>query len=167
VLRYDDASRRLVLGLKYGDRLDGAAAFAEWMARAGADVLAGADMIVPVPLHWTRLFARRYNQAAVLALALGRLCGVAVMPDALVRVRRTPQQAGLSQKARWRNVRGAFRLRAGLADRLAGRRIVLIDDVVTTGATVEGCARALRRAGAGGVDVLSLARVVRPDQLPI
>ncbi len=159
VFRYDDASRGLILRFKHGDRLEGAPAFARWMARAGAELLAGADLLVPVPLHRWRLLARRYNQAAVLALALGRLSGVPAAPDLLIRRRRTRPQGHLGREGRERNVAGAFTVKGGV--RLEGRRVVLVDDVLTSGATVGECARVLLGAGAGHVDVLTLGRVVR------
>jgi ComF family protein len=158
VLRYDKHSRRLVLALKY-DRTHLAPALGRWMLRAGADVLSDIDAVVPVPLHWTRLFARRYNQAALLANAIRSVGGPPVMPDCLVRRRRTPSQGRLGPLARARNVRGAFALRAGRD--VKGKRVVIIDDVSTTGATVEECARVLRRAGAAWVGVLTLARALR------
>lgn len=161
VLVYDEASRSLVLGLKHGDRTFAAQAFGAWMARAGAELLAGADLLAPVPLHYWRLVARRYNQAALLALAAGRAAGVAVCPDLLVRRRRTRSQGGLTRDGRRRNVAGAFGLGRRHAGRVAGRRVVLVDDVLTTGATLSECARVLLRAGARRVDVLTLARV--PD----
>jgi ComF family protein len=161
VLRYDDASRALVLRFKHADRLEGAGAFARWMARAGADLLKDADLLVPVPLHRWRLLARRYNQAALLANAVGRLSGVRVEPTLLLRGRRTVPQGHLGHDARARNVKGAFRLAEGLRPRLEGRRVVLVDDVLTSGATVEECARVLLRGGAASVDVLTLGRVVR------
>ena len=159
VLRYDRNSRHLVLGLKHGDRTHVAGAFGRWMHRAGTDVLAGADLLVPVPLHWTRLFQRRYNQAALLAQAIRAAGGPQVAADWLVRRRRTPSQGHLGAAARERNVRGAFAVRRSRD--LAGKRVVIVDDVMTTGATVEECARVLKRAGAAFVGVLTLARALR------
>jgi ComF family protein len=160
-LRYDEHSRRLVLAFKHGDRLHLAPPFGAWMRRAGAELLAEADLLVPVPLHWTRLFARRYNQAAILAHAIHAAGGPAVGADVLLRRRRTPPQGKRNATARERNVRGAFAVRAGRD--VNGKHIVLIDDVFTTGATVGECAKALCRAGARKVDVLALARTVRVD----
>jgi ComF family protein len=165
-IAYDDGSRRIILAFKHGDRIDGASTFGRWMARAGAPVLASADVLVPVPLHWTRLIRRRYNQAALLAQAVGRETGIRVIPDLIVRRKRTVRLGDLGPEARRQTVQGAFRLRrwpkVDRAADVAGRRIVLIDDVLTTGATVGACIRTLKGAGAATVDVLSLARVVRP-----
>lgn len=163
VLIYDEASRGLVLGFKHADRTHAAPAFARWLSRAGADLLATADVIAPVPLHWSRLVARRYNQAALIGNALARLAAKESVPDLLVRHKRTPSQGHLSRAERLRNVAGAFSVRPARLPRLKGRRIVLVDDVLTTGATVNACAGVLRRAGAASVDVLALARVVRPE----
>jgi ComF family protein len=162
VMVYDELSRRMILGLKYGDRTDMAPAFAEWLGRAGAELVADADWIAPVPLHWTRLFRRRFNQAAELARKLARDNNRAYAPDLLVRRRNTPSQAGLNAGGRRRNVRAAFAVKDAWRARIEGKRVLLIDDVMTTGATVSACAKALTRAGAGAVDVLTLARVVRP-----
>ncbi|HWI27613.1 MAG TPA: ComF family protein [Stellaceae bacterium] len=161
VMRYDEASRGLILAFKHGDRLHMAPAFGTWLKRAGSDIIAVADLAVPVPLHWTRLFARRYNQAAVLAHALRAAGGPPVGVDWLVRRRRTPSQGKRNAAARERNVRAAFALKPGRDVR--GKRILLIDDVFTTGATVGECARVLRRAGATSVSVLTLARTVRQE----
>lgn len=158
-LRYDKHSRRLVLALKHGDRTHLAGALGRWMRRAGAEILDSADLIAPVPLHWTRLFARRYNQAGLLAHAIHAAGGPPVAPDWLVRRRRTPSQGRLGPAARAKNVRGAFALRKGRS--VKGMRVVVVDDVLTTGATAEECARVLRRAGAAWVGVLTLARSVR------
>lgn len=162
VFQYDDASRAMILAFKHGDRMEGAPAFAVWMARAGAELMADADLVVPVPLHRWRLLRRRYNQSAVLALSLARLGGLPVRVDALMRTRHTPPMGGLNREARLRNLRGAIAVRPGRAADLSGRKIILIDDVLTTGATAQACARVLRRAGAARVDILTLARVVRP-----
>ena len=161
-LRYDQGSRGLVLAFKHADRTQNAPAFAAWMMRAGADALDGADLLVPVPLHWTRLVRRRFNQAALLARALSKRTGVPVATDALARVRMTRTQGDLTRAQRRINVRGAFKTRATAS--LRGKTVVLIDDVMTTGATFEACARALRRAGAKEVRALALARVVRPGE---
>jgi ComF family protein len=163
VFAYDEASRGPVLAFKHADRTDAAPAFGAWLKRAGSALLAEAGLVVPVPLHRTRLLARRYNQAAELARALAAASGVAAAPDLLVRTRRTPSQGGLSATGRRRNVQGAFAIRPGMEGAARGARIVLVDDVLTTGATAEACARTLLRAGAAAVDVLTLARVVRPN----
>ncbi len=156
---YDDAARGPILQLKHADRTDLAPLFARWLGRAARDLLAEADAIVPVPLHPFRLLGRRYNQAAEIARPLSRLSGVTYLPDALVRVRATESQGGKSGSGRRRNVAAAFDVPAARVKQVAGRRILLIDDVMTTGATVEGCARALLKAGASAVDVAVVARV--------
>lgn len=159
VTLYDDVARQLVSRLKYGDRADLALPMARWMHRAGAELLAVSELIVPVPLHRRRVISRRYNQAAELARTLSRLSGVAYAAGALVRRRATLQQVGLGRSARTANVRGAFAVLPERRHVVAGRRILLIDDVYTTGATVNAAARALYRAGAGEVCVLTFARV--------
>lgn len=165
VFRYDAASRGLVLAFKHADRTDAAPGFAGWLARAGADLLETADLLVPVPLHRWRLFHRRYNQAALLTLELARLTGRTAAPDLLLRRRDTGTQGGRSRGGRARNVAGAFTVSPRWAARLRGARVLLLDDVFTTGATVEACSTALKRGGAAAVDVLTLARVVRPVAL--
>jgi ComF family protein len=159
-VRYDDIARALVHGFKYGDRLDLAPLMGRWMARAGAELLQDADALIPVPLHWRRLWARRFNQSAALAGAIADSARVTVIHDALKRTRATPQQVGLTKTARAENMQGAFRVPVEQKARVSGRRLVLIDDVLTSGATVDTCARALLRAGAAHVDVLVFARVV-------
>jgi len=163
VMRYDEHSRGLVLGFKYTDRTEGAPAYGAWLARAGQELLAEAELIVPVPLHWRRLFSRRYNQSALLAQALSRQARVPVALDALRRDRHTVSQARLSAAARERNVAGAFAVPVAKEALVRGRRVLLVDDVLTTGSTVSACARTLRRAGAAAVDVLVLARAIRPE----
>lgn len=163
-----EGGRDMVLRFKHGDRTDYTPAFAAWLNRAGAPLLADADLLVPVPLHRWRLLARRFNQSALLANALGRISAVAVLPDALTRTRPTPSQGAMpSARARRRNVLSAFAVRAGAQAAIGGRRIVLIDDVMTTGATLEAAARTLLRGGAAEVRALVLARVVRAGEAPI
>lgn len=165
VMRYGDESARIVMALKHGDRHDSVPMFSGWLHRIGQKFLETADIIVPVPLHRRRLFTRRFNQAALLALELSRLSGIEAIPDLLSRTRHTPSQAGLGAADRQRNVRGAFAVRAGHDRSLAGAHVLLVDDVLTTGATVNACAAALRRSGARAIDVVTLARVVRPQAI--
>jgi ComF family protein len=161
-LVYDDASRPLILAFKHGDRTRYAAAFGKWMMRAGAACLREGTIVVPVPLRRWRLLRRRYNQSVLLAWALARETGCRVAPDLLIRQRNTPPQGRLSRRARRRNVRSAFSVSEAGMRLVAGQSVVLVDDVYTTGATVEACARTLKSAGAKDVHVLTLARVVRP-----
>lgn len=161
-LHYDDASRPLVLAFKHGDGTHAAPALGRWMAQAAGELMGGADLLVPVPLHRWRLFRRRYNQAALLARALADHSGTPAAGTLLLRRRRTPSQGGLSRGGRIANVRGAFAVAEKGRDRLRDRNVLLVDDVMTTGATAGECARILRRAGAARVDVVTLARVVRP-----
>ena len=164
---YDEASRDPILKLKHADRTDLAPLFARWLSRAAADLLDEADAIAPVPLHPLRLLKRRYNQAAEVARPLARLSGVSYLPDALVRRRATESQGGKSGQHRRRNVAGAFQVPERRRAQVEGRRILLIDDVLTTGATAEGCARALKKAGAARVDLAVLARVQEASGLTI
>lgn len=164
-LAYDAASRSLVLGFKHGGRPEWVDRFAAWMAMSAPDVLAQADALVPVPLHWRRLWARRYNQSLLLARALARRTGHAVEADALLRRKPTPSQAGQSARSRRRNVAGAFFV--AKPESVRDRRLVLIDDVLTTGATANACARQLKRAGAKSVYLMTLCRVVRTSDATI
>jgi ComF family protein len=166
-VRYDDVARTLVHALKYQDRTDLAPAMGRWMARAGRELLAEAEVLVPVPLHWRRGWSRRYNQSGALARVIERQSGVKLASEALRRVRPTQQQIGLSRSQRASNVQGAFKVAPDRAADIAGRRVVLIDDVLTTGATTDACARALLRAKAASVDVLVFARVVDTYKAPI
>jgi ComF family protein len=164
---YDELSRDPILKLKHADRLDLAPLFARWISRAARTLIDGADAVAPVPLHRRRLLSRRYNQAAEIARPLARLTRLDYLPDALVRRRATETQGGKSGSGRRRNVAGAFEVPAGRASQVQGRRILLIDDVMTTGATAEGCARALKAAGAARVDVAVVARVKEMSGLTI
>jgi ComF family protein len=166
VVRFDEVARSLVHALKYGDRLDLAPPLGRWMAKAGDELLAGADALVPVPLHWRRLWARRFNQSAALANAISGIVDVPVTM-ALKRVRATAQQVGLTKTERAHNVQGAFRVPPAGKPEVVGRRLVIVDDVLTSGATVDACARALLRAGAHEVNVLVFARVVDAVRSPI
>jgi ComF family protein len=166
-VRFDEVSRKLVHALKYGDRLDLAPMMGRWLAHAGREMLGEADALVPVPLHWRRGWARRFNQSAMLAASVSAISGVPVAPTALRRVKATAQQVGLSRTERAANIQGAFRVPPERRGEVRGRRLVLVDDVLTSGATVEGCARALLRAGAANVDVLVFARVADPVQTSI
>lgn len=163
VFRYDDESRDLILGFKHADRTELAPSLARWMARSGAELIADCALIVPVPLHWTRLAMRRFNQAGLLAHAIGRLGDRPVEPQALTRRRATRSQGHLGRLARRRNLQGAMAVTDRMARRVANRRVLLVDDVITTGATVETAAKALLSAGASAVDVLALAKVIRAD----
>lgn len=157
---YNDVARALVGKLKYGDRPELARFCARLMARAGHELWGPDAVLVPVPLHRTRQFSRRYNQSTELARALSKLTGVPVDPLLAIRRKRTRQQVGLSGDARQRNVAGAFAPHPDALARLRGRRVVLVDDVITTGSTVKAVTRALKSGGADRIDVVSFARVV-------
>ncbi len=166
-VRYDDVARTLVHALNYQDRTDLAPAMGRWMARAGRELLESADVLIPVPLHWRRGWRRRYNQSGALARIIERQSGVKLASEALRRIRPTEQQIGLSRPQRASNVQGAFKVAPDKQSVITGRRVVLIDDVLTSGATVDACARALLRAKAASVDVLVFARVVDSHKTPI
>lgn len=159
-VRYEGPARELVHGLKYKDGLRLVPAMASWMERAGAELLADADVILPVPMHRFRFWMRRFNQAGALASAIGARAGVPVGTDLLRRIRATSPQPGLTRKERSDNLRNAFAVDAAAKDRLEGKRVLLVDDVQTTGATAGACARALRKAGVQEVDLLVFACVV-------
>ena len=156
---YDEVAREIVQGLKYHDRTELARLVGRMTARAGRDLTGEAEVIVPMPLHRRRLWTRRFNQAALISLEVGRITGVPVALGALLRVRATRPQVGLGNREREENVRGAFRVAPDERAAIEGRRVVLVDDVLTTGATASAATRALKRAGASRVDVLTFARV--------
>ncbi len=154
--------RELVHGFKYADRHEGRRLLARWMSGAGRELLADADLIVPVPMTRWRLARRQFNQAALLAREVAHSSGVPFDPFLLVKIKSTPTQVGSSAAQRAANVAGAFAVPAAMRDRLRGRKVVVVDDVITTGATVGACARALRMAGAARIDVLAAAMVTDP-----
>src|SRR5690349_22298898 len=158
--RYSDVARDLIHMMKYGDRMDLVHALGRWMARAGGELLSDADALVPVPLHWRRLWQRRFNQSSALAHAISRVSKVPVMDEVLLRARATQPQFGLPREQRAENVQGAFKVPKEKRIEVKGKKLVLIDDVLTTGATADACTKILLRAGALRVDVLVLARVV-------
>ncbi|MCB2112794.1 MAG: ComF family protein [Parvularculaceae bacterium] len=158
---YDEASHGLVVSFKHADRTELVRAFTLWLERAGAPLFTPRAVLVPAPLHRNRLVSRRYNQAALLSSALARRARLVSAPMLLERTRATPPQKDLSPEARRRNVAGAFAVRAGMEGMAEGAHIILIDDVLTTGATLSACARTLKRAGARRVDALVLARAMR------
>lgn len=159
VARYDGPARALVRSMKFQDRMELAGVMAGQMARAGRELIDDCDVVVPIPLHRRRLFSRRFNQSALLAEKIARLADRDYVPAAVSRVKPTRHQIGLSAAERKRNVAGAFRVRKDMQPLIEGRRVLLVDDVLTTGATANACARVCRRARASSVDVLVFARV--------
>lgn len=160
VCRFDGTARELVHRLKYGDHVELSLTLGRMMAQAGRELAADADLILPVPLHRTRLWRRRFNQAAALARTVSRETGLPLAATALTRIRRTRQQVGLTRPQRAENLQGAFHVSTAMRSLIEDRRILLVDDVLTTGATVNAASHALLRAGASAVDVLTFARVV-------
>ena len=163
---YDTASRGLILKFKHGDQQQFASLFARWLGRAAAPLVEDCDAVVPVPLHPSRLLARRFNQAAEIARPMARAAKRDYLPEALIRVRATETQGGRSLRGRKLNVKSAFSVPEAGARHVRGRRILLVDDVLTTGATAEACARALLEAGARAVDLAVIARVRTARELP-
>ncbi len=161
VMVYDDTSRRMILAFKHGDRLQLINGFNQWLLRAGRDILLDSDIILPVPLHRKRLWQRRYNQSAILAKSLAKsLPNIKYRPQLLSRTRSTPPQKGLTRKERQKNIAGAIRMHIQDKNLLSGKNICVIDDVYTSGATLNECAKILKKAGANNVYALTLARVL-------
>lgn len=161
-LLYDGKAKDLVLALKHGDRMDLARPAAQWMLRAGAGIIRPGMLAVPVPLYWQRMFKRRYNQAALLSGRIARVAGLEHCPDLLRRVRQTNTQDGRTREGRFENIAGAFALHPRRRDRVRGREVLLVDDVMTSGATLAAAAEACLDGGASRVCVLVLARVAHP-----
>ncbi len=164
-LRYDDASRPFILGFKHGDQTQSVVSMVPWLRAAGADFWGQADLVMPVPLHRWRLLRRRYNQAVLMGAAIAKDRSLKFIPDGLIRSRATPTQGHLNAGEREKNVRKAFAINPVRKKNIQGAKIVLVDDVFTTGATVKECTKELLKEGAAEVFVLSLARVVRPTRL--
>ena len=164
---YDDAARPVVHALKYRDTQEAGLLMARMMTRAGRRLLADADMLIPVPLHRVRLWRRRFNQSAYLALNIAAASGTAFRPDILLRVKATRSQVGLREDERRKNVAKAFALAAAKAGDIQDKKVLLVDDVLTTGATAGTCAKVLKAAGAAQVDVLCFALVLEPGRFHI
>lgn len=160
-LLYKDNGRKLVLSLKHGDRHDIVRLAANWMSQAARPLLRQDTLVAPVPLHWTRMLKRRFNQSSLLAQALARQTGSLVCPDLLIRLRATRSLDGLGQKDRFDTLDQAIGVKPGRRHRIVGRNVLLVDDVMTSGATLSACAQACFSAGAGDVCVLTLARVAK------
>jgi ComF family protein len=164
---FGGVARDLIHGFKYADRHEGRRLLARWMTGAGSELLAGADLVVAVPMTRWRLIRRQFNQAALLGREISRLSGVPFDPFILAKTKNTPTQVGSSAAQRAANVAGAFAVPPALRDRVAGRSIIVVDDVITTGATVSACARALRAAGARQIDVLAAAMIADPRRVDL
>lgn len=160
-MAYGDVTRPLIARFKYHDHTQHAAHYARWMMRAAADALEGCDLLVPVPLHWRRLFQRRFNQSALLAQQMSEIADIPMLAEGLLRIRHTPPQANLPRSERLENVKDAFRVNHRHAEAIRGKVIALVDDVMTTGATIHACTRALMLAQAKAVHVITLARTTR------
>lgn len=160
VFLYDDASRRMITSFKYSDVVENCSSYAKWMARVGAEMLSEADFIIPVPLHFGKLVLRKYNQAALLAHALAKKTDKKVLVNAIIRTKYTKAQVGFSRIARFQNISGAFKVNPKYHDILKDKKILLIDDVITTGATAEECAKVLLKKKVARVEILTLAKTL-------
>ncbi|MGL4825363.1 MAG: ComF family protein [Alphaproteobacteria bacterium] len=161
VLAYNDVSKQLLFAFKRGRRLALVPLFSQWLVNRGASLFQGADLVVPVPLHWTRLWQRRFNQSAVLAKFVSEKTGIPSSPMALKRIRATPSQGLMARNQRFKNVEGAFQVSKKYKPSLKGKVVILLDDVHTTGATLNACAKILKKAGTKEIRVLTLTRTVR------
>ena len=160
VFLYDDSSYRMITSFKYNDRVENRLAYARWMVRAGAGMLHEADLIIPVPLHFFKLIMRQYNQAALLAHELAKIVDKQVLANAITRKKYTKTQAVFSHKGRFKNIKGAFQINPKYQNLIANKKILLVDDVITTGATANECAKILLKSGAGRVELLTLAKTL-------
>ena len=158
---YDDVSRKMILKFKHGDHINISRSFTPWLARSGQEFWEGCDYLIPVPLHYWRLVYRRYNQAAILSSLLSKELNIEWLPQTLVRRRATVVQGHMNAADRRRNVRNAFEVEEKQSSKLKGKTVVLVDDVYTTGSTVNECAEALLDGGVEKVNVLTVSRVVR------
>ena len=161
VFKYDDHSRQIITNFKYRDNTYTSDAFARWMMRSGVDILKNSDILAPVPLHRLKLIKRRYNQSALLVNSIAKMTYIEKHNNLLLRVKNTPPQAGLTYKQRFGNMSGAFKLNSKYKNIIKGKRICLVDDVLTTGATIEACAKILKKSGAAKVHVLTLGCTVK------
>lgn len=158
---YDAHSKDLILRFKHGDHTSLTPFFVKWLEQTGKEIMVDVKFILPVPLHWTRLLKRRYNQAALLSKGLSHKTGIPYLPTTLKRIRATPPQGHLSKEERQKNVENSFSVSDKGANILEGQQVLLIDDVLTSGATIHACTKVLKNAGVTKVSVLTLARVVR------
>lgn len=160
VFLYDDSSKKMVTSFKYTDRIENRKAYAKWMARIGENLIADADFLIPVPIHLRKLISRKYNQAGLLAQEISKISGKKTVTNALIRKKHTIKQASLNRRIRFQNISGAFNVNDKFSTILEGKRILLIDDVITTGATADECAKILKKARVANVDVLTLAKTI-------
>lgn len=160
---YRDGARRIILSLKHGDRLDMVPTLARWMIRESTDLLQNCDLMAPVPLHRTRLLKRRFNQAAELSKRVSQISSTLHIPDLLTRTKRTSMQVDMTREERFENQRSAISLTPRYLQMVKDKRVLLIDDVMTTGATLSACAEACRAAGSAEVNVLVFARVAQDN----
>jgi ComF family protein len=160
VFIYDDASYNMIKSLKYHDKTENCAAYARWMSRVGSEMINDTDIIIPVPIHFSKLILRKYNQAALLAHGLAKTSNKKILSNAIIRKKNTKSQAEFSYKERFNNIKGAFKINSEYLDALKNKNRLLIDDVITTGATVEECTKMLLRAKVAKVEVLTLAKTL-------